>query len=91
MIKFLNRFLIGSLINMTSVAYYATPYDILSRLQMIPRAMMGVLFPAMAVAYSADKSRLKQLYSQSSRILLAIMLPISLVLFLFSSDMLTIG
>jgi O-antigen/teichoic acid export membrane protein len=46
---YLDRFLIGALMSMAAVAYYATPYEIVTKLWLIPAALAGVLFPAFAV------------------------------------------
>ena len=43
---YLDRFLIGAVLSMAAVSYYATPYDVVTRLLIIPGALMGVMFPA---------------------------------------------
>lgn len=47
---YLDRFLVGSVVSVAAVAYYATPFQIISKLVMVPSAISGVLFPAFAVA-----------------------------------------
>lgn len=54
---YMDRFLIGALISVTAVAYYATPYEIVTKLWLIPSALTGVLFPAFSSTYVADKSQ----------------------------------
>ena len=39
---YMDRFLIGAMVSMTAVAYYATPYEIVTKLWIIPGALMGV-------------------------------------------------
>jgi O-antigen/teichoic acid export membrane protein len=41
----LDRFLIGAFLSVVSVAYYATPYDMITRLSVVPAAMVSALFP----------------------------------------------
>lgn len=86
LLVYLDRFLIGAIISLTAVAYYATPYEALSRLQIISRSLMGVLFPAFATALSADRQRLTVVYAQATRALVHLMLPITSALFLFAGE-----
>ena len=83
---YFDRFLIGSLLTMTAVSYYVTPYEVLSRLQLLPKSMMNVLFPALTTAIVADKQRLVTIYSQSSRILLLLVLPVLSACFLLAPE-----
>ncbi len=45
---YLDRFVIGAAIALPAVAYYSAPYEIVTRLWLIPAALAGVLFPAFA-------------------------------------------
>ena len=83
---YFDRFLIGAILTMTAVSYYVTPYEVLSRLQLLPNAMVTVLFPSFSVALIADKKRLVAIYSKASLILLLILLPVISASFLFASE-----
>lgn len=83
---YLDRFFVGALLTMTAVAYYATPYEVLSRLQMLPNAVMGVLFPAMSTAVATDRARLAELYGTGSRLLTLLMLPLAGGAFLLAPE-----
>jgi O-antigen/teichoic acid export membrane protein len=48
LLAYLDRFLIAAVISASAVAYYATPYDIVTKLSIFPLALSGVLFPAFA-------------------------------------------
>src|SRR6266550_8121337 len=39
----IDRFLIGALVTMTAVTYYATPYEVVTKLWLIPGALVGVM------------------------------------------------
>lgn len=90
LMTYLDRFLIGAILNMTAVAYYVTPYEILSRMQMLPQAVIGVVFPAMSAAHASDKARLVDLYAGSARMLVFSMLPLTAGVFLFAPEALEI-
>jgi len=77
----MDRFFIGSMLAISAVAYYTAPYEIVTRLWIIPAALTGVLFPAMAAAPAGDLSRL---YRKGIQALLALVLPIALSLALFA-------
>ncbi|OFW08133.1 MAG: hypothetical protein A3H27_03825 [Acidobacteria bacterium RIFCSPLOWO2_02_FULL_59_13] len=59
---YVDRFLIGSALSLTAVAYYAAPYEVVTRLWIIPAAVTGVLFPAVASSYLADPARTLHIY-----------------------------
>jgi len=86
LMTYLDRFFLGAVLNMTAVTYYVTPYEVLSRLQMLPQSIMGVIFPAMSTAFGGDRVRLAKIYSQSARLLLLLMLPITSGFFLFAPE-----
>jgi len=77
LMTYLDRFLVGAMLGLTAVAYYSTPYEVLSRLQLLPQAIMGVLFPAMALAHGVDKNRLVALYVNGGKVIYWTMLPVT--------------
>jgi len=52
-----DRLLLGALASMSAVAYYATPFEMITKLRIIPGAIVGVLFPAFAESFARDRSR----------------------------------
>ncbi|AIY40051.1 Teichuronic acid biosynthesis protein TuaB [Collimonas arenae] len=44
----MDRFVIGMMLSMAAVAYYATPYEMVTKLLVIPAAIAGVCFPQFA-------------------------------------------
>ncbi len=60
----LDRFLIGALASMTAVAYYATPYELVTKLWLVPGALVGVMFPAFSTSFEQDPARAATLYRQ---------------------------
>lgn len=86
LMTYLDRFFISAILGLSAVAYYVTPYEVLSRLKILPQAVMGVLFPAMAAAHGGDQQRLVALYSNSSKALYWSMLPIIAGVFLLAPE-----
>jgi O-antigen/teichoic acid export membrane protein len=83
---YFDRFFIANLLTLAAVAYYVTPYEVLSRGFIFPGALMSVLFPALVTAFVADNARMKALYSHASRGLLLLMLPPVAVIFLLAPE-----
>jgi O-antigen/teichoic acid export membrane protein len=86
LMTYLDRFFIGALLGLSAVTYYVTPYEVLSRLQMLPQAIMGVLFPAMAAAHGGDQHRLIGLYASGSKVIYWAMLPLTAGAFLLAPE-----
>lgn len=74
----LDRFLVGALISMSAVAYYATPYELVTRLWLVPSALMGVFFPAFAATFAADRARTRLLFDRAGRAIFLALFPITL-------------
>ena len=83
---YFDRFLIGSIMTMTAVTYYVTPYEVISRMQMLPQSIVSVLFPALAIAIAGERSQLLPLYTQTSKILFVLMLPLTAGFFLLAPE-----
>jgi O-antigen/teichoic acid export membrane protein len=84
---YLDRFLIGSLISISAVTYYATPSEIVTKLWVIPSALAGVLFPAFSEALAVDnQDRAASLYERGVGGTFAILFPLMLVVILFASE-----
>jgi len=89
MLEYLERFLIGALLSMTSVAYYASPYEVITRLRILPISLASTLFPAFSTLGATDAyGNLERLYARSIKYLLLIMGPMVLILVLFAQEIL---
>ena len=76
----LDRMMIGALISMKAVAYYATPYEAATKLWIIPSSLTGVLFPALSAALVQHKDRAALLYERALKYIFLCMFPIALVI-----------
>jgi O-antigen/teichoic acid export membrane protein len=82
MMLYLDRFVIGGMVSATAVAYYATPYEVVTKLFIISGAVSGVMFPAFSLAGGMDRHRSSMLYRRSMAYMLAVLLPVTAVLIL---------
>jgi len=80
----IDRFLIGTFLSVAEVAYYATPYEIVTKLQVFPSALTGVLFPAFSHTLVNDRARARQLYTHGLTITLALLIPLTAILVTFA-------
>ncbi|HVB86981.1 MAG TPA: flippase, partial [Candidatus Dormibacteraeota bacterium] len=82
----LDRFLISALLSVTAVAYYATPFEVVTRLLLIPGAVVGVMFPAFSASFVQDRNRTAFLYGRCVKYVLLALFPIILLIFVFAGD-----
>jgi len=87
-LDYLDRFFILYIIGSGAVAYYAIPFDILTKFTLITMAVSTVLFPIFSTKESKCKG--KELYEKSILITPMIIFTISLTLGTFASEILKI-
>jgi O-antigen/teichoic acid export membrane protein len=87
---YLDRFLIGAMLSMAAVAYYTTPYEIATKLWIIPGALMGVLFPALSVVFVQDKERAARLCNRAVKYIFLSLFPVALFIVTFAHEGLNI-
>ncbi|MBK5275245.1 MAG: flippase [Desulfuromonadales bacterium] len=83
-----DRFFIGAILSTTFVSYYSTPSELITKVWLIPSAMVGVLFPAFTTTFISDRSRTRLLFDKSIKFITLIVFPISLVMIVFANDIL---
>jgi O-antigen/teichoic acid export membrane protein len=75
-----DRFLIGALLTLSAVAFYATPLDLVMRMWILPVAVSQALLPAMASAYLTHAVATAGLLRRGALLMLAAVLPACLLL-----------
>jgi O-antigen/teichoic acid export membrane protein len=75
-----DRFLIGALIGLTAVAFYATPLDLVIRMWILPVAVAQALLPAFAGAFRTAPEKTVLLMRRGALIVAGLVLPACLVL-----------
>jgi len=82
----LDRFVIGSLLSVGAVAYYATPYEVVTKFWIIPGSLLGVMFPAFSTSFVQDRNRTALLYGRTVKYLLLTLFPLILLVVAFAHD-----
>lgn len=83
---YLDRFVIATLVSMAAVAYYATPYEVVTKLVLIPNAIVQVLFPNFASSFAKDSSHTAVLYARGVKFIFLTLFPITLVILTLGHD-----
>ena len=86
---YLDRFVIGALASLAAVAFYTAPYEVVTRLWLLPAALAGVLFPAFAASHAADPARARRLYHKGLAAVLASVLPVAVLGAVYAETWLT--
>jgi O-antigen/teichoic acid export membrane protein len=87
-IEALDRLLIGSYKGMKSVAYYATPLEIIVKMNVLPGAMASVLFPAFASEHQKNQGQNQSLTLLPLKILQVVLVPVGIILILWGEQLL---
>ncbi len=90
LIFYLDRFLIGTIISVTAVAYYTAPFEVVNRMMVIPGAIVGVLFPALAAMIGANPDKAKSLFFNGVKYTFIVIFPLTLIFVTFAQEGLTI-
>ena len=91
LLLYLDRFIIGATLTMAAVAYYSVPYEVVTRLWIIPMSLVATLFPAFSVLIGrGERERLPLLLARSMKWLLLTVGPAVVVIAAFAEDVLQV-
>ncbi len=76
---YFDRFILGSIIPVGELAYYTTPYEIITRVLIIPSAVSRVLFPSVSFTIAQNTSS-EKLVENAYRLTTLTLLPIIILL-----------
>lgn len=89
LLVYLDRFMIGSLQSMEALAHYAAPYEMITRLRVVPSGLMMVLFPVFSALEGVQaRERLERYFVRAIKYIMLTMGPIALSLGLVAEDVL---
>jgi O-antigen/teichoic acid export membrane protein len=86
MMVYVDRFVIGGIISIAAVSYYATPYEMTIKLLIVPAAVISVLFPAFAASYRRDLGRVVRLFVKATKYIALMLFPAILVVIAFANE-----
>jgi O-antigen/teichoic acid export membrane protein len=75
---YLDRFLVGALLSVAAVGYYTAPFDMATRLWIVPGAVANVLFPAFAMSMQQDTQRAELLLDRGIKYVFIALFPLVL-------------
>jgi O-antigen/teichoic acid export membrane protein len=88
---YLDRFIIGASMTMAAVAYYAIPYETITKLWIIPASLVLTLFPAFStLTGQGETKQIEWLLIRSTKLILLTLGPIVVVLAAFSREILQV-
>lgn len=76
---YFDRFILGSIIPVGDLAYYTTPYEIITRVLIVPTAVSRVLFPSVSFTIAKNFSS-EKLVENAYRLTTLTLLPIIIIL-----------
>ncbi len=74
----MDRFFIGAFVSIGAITYYATPFEMVTKLLIVPNAVVAVLFPMFGALHRVDAAETRRLYRKG---MLAVFLLLAPALF----------
>ena len=87
-ITYLDRALIGTLVSVRAVGYYSPPYEMVSRLSVLPASLAVALFPAVSRLGLQNRETILALSERLVRVMLLVMTPVVVILSAFAEPIL---
>jgi len=87
---YFDRFLIGSVLSMAAVAYYAAPYEAVTKLWILPTSAATTLLPAFSVVGTFDRASVERLFALGVKYVVLAMAPLVMVIVMLAHEILTV-
>jgi O-antigen/teichoic acid export membrane protein len=90
-LTYLDRFLVGAILNMKAVSFYVAPYEIVTKAGILPGSLILTLFPSFSTLQGREEpERIKTLYAYAVKYLVVGIGPVSVLLALLAEPILRI-
>jgi len=76
LIVYMDRFVIGITGSVEAIAFYSAPFEVVSRLLVIPAALTAALFPAMVSLHEHSAAQAKRMRRLSTRLVALVVFPV---------------
>lgn len=90
LLVYVDRLIIGATISVAAVAYYATPYEVVTKFLFLPAALVGVLFPAFSTSFVHDRGKASKLLERGTKLVFVVLFPLVLVTVVLAREGLTL-
>ena len=87
-IVFMDRFIIGALLSMSAVAYYVTPYEIVTKLWIFSASLLAAMFPVFSALSVNPGKEIRELCVRATNYLMLAAAPIVAILVAYSHELL---
>lgn len=87
---YMDRFLVASVVSASAVAYYATPYEVVTKLWIIPVALTGVLFPSFATNSVYGNEKNERVFQSAIKFIFITIYPLTLILVAAAPEVLSL-
>jgi O-antigen/teichoic acid export membrane protein len=87
-LTYFERVLIGSFVTIAAVSYYTAPYEMVTRLTILPTSFAMAIFPSFSAVAVSQQGTMTGIYSRSVKLVLVLMMPLVTVLFVFAREIL---
>jgi len=88
LLLYLDRFVVASIVSLEAVTLYVTPFEVISRLSIIPLAVMGVVFPVFSRSLAGDPCEAHRLWRRSLVAVAGLLAPPALAVALLARPLL---
>jgi O-antigen/teichoic acid export membrane protein len=89
-LQYADRFLIAATVGLSALAYYVAPFDVVTRLWIVPNAIVLTLFPALSALGGVRDEELVHTYVRIEKNLFVLMFPMVMCVLLFGDELLAI-
>jgi len=83
---YMDRFVIGSLISLTAVSYFATPLEVVNKVAIIPASLVAVLFPAFTTSLEIDPNFTTLWFKRGIKFIFISTFPIIITIITFAHE-----
>ncbi len=90
LMTYLDRFIISSLISLSLIAFYTTPYEVIIKFWIIPAAVCGALFPILSSKLATERENAARIYDVGTLATSSLMCLFMVGVVLFAQEILTL-
>lgn len=84
---YLDRFMIAGVVGLSTVAYYTTPFEIVSKALILPVAVITVLFPVFSKPFDKNIKDIKWAYSSGAMFLFILVAPAAILFIIYAREL----